>query len=106
MGTGHRDAEERVAVDLVEGLGESGAFVSKDERVARFEAAVVERLLAMRREEEYALRTLRGEILLPCVVDRLVEMGPVVESGARDGFVVEVESERSHEVEFYSQSDA
>ena len=102
----HRNLEEAVGVALVEARRESVAFVAEDKRVARFEDDVVERLLAVGREEEDALRPLGREIVLPRVVDRLLEMRPVVESRPGDGLVVELKAERTHQVQLHAESDA
>ena len=59
-----------------------------------------------KREEEDALRPLGREIVLPRVVDRLLEMRPVVESRPGDGLVVELEAERTHQVQLHAESDA
>jgi len=102
----HRNAEKRLAVPFVKVFWKSRRLVAEHKRVARLEAAVVERLLAVSREEMEAPRLDGREIVLPCVVYHEVEMRPVVQPRPRDIAVVERESERPHEVERNAQPHA
>ncbi len=102
----HWNAEKRLAVAFVEVLGESGRLVAEHKRVSRLEAAVVQRLLAARREEMNATRLDGREIVLPSVVYPEVEMRPVVKPRPRDIAVVERKAERPHEMERNAQPHA
>ena len=106
MFAGHWDFEKRFAVAVVEAIWQPRRFVAERQGVARFESAVVERSLAVRRQENQALWLCRRKIFFPRVVKRYVEMRPVVESRAGDRAVVEREAEWLYEMERHAQPDA
>ena len=102
----HGDSEQRIRVAFVEAGREPGRFVAEHKRVAVLEAAPVERPPAMRRQELEPPWARRGEVVVPGVVQRHVEMRPVVKAGAGYRTVVQREPKRPDKVERHAQPDA
>ena len=106
MLAGHGDFEKGVLVARIERLWQSRRFVAEYESVSFFKSAGIERFLSVRREEKQPFGRSGGKVVFPSVVERHVEMGPIVEAGACDRAVVERETEGFDEMERRAQADA
>lgn len=74
----HRDAEEMRAVSFVKVLRQTGRFVAEYKRVARLEPAFIQRPFAARRKKVESAQLHGREIILSGVMQRNVQMRPVV----------------------------
>lgn len=99
------DADQAVGPTLVPMLGEAGGFATKDEDILVCKGLLVVAALAkLTHEVGLAVTEPREKIILRCV-DRMREVGPVVQAGTSECLLGEFKSQRLDQVQMRIKPD-
>lgn len=81
-------------------------LIAEHKRIARLKGDVIERFLAVRRKEKHSTRLFSIKVIFPSVMNRNIKMRPIIKSRSRDGLIIELKTERTHQIELYAQTHA
>lgn len=59
----------------------------------------------MRRKHHKAFWALRLHVVFPRIVNGDIKMWPIIQSGTRNGFIIKMESKRTHQMQRDTQTD-